>query len=190
MKLLAALTLLLPAVHVAALSGNFGLRIGPNHGDAVVIKSPENPLLYVVDTSVGGGPEERFEWIDNDTLIDQDKKFVQVGGEDNLSARLHKWDVLGFYIDEKNKLKTNDKNKEFYICPPNGRGKKLLKLSSFAWPDCEKVDVYQFFWVVRSVLCVGGNSSSIAQHEFFLFSIPKRGFLGEVRVFWMRHQIL
>ncbi|RKP29383.1 hypothetical protein METBISCDRAFT_24268 [Metschnikowia bicuspidata] len=153
MKLLAALTLLLPAVHVAALPGidivalpgNFGLRIGPNSDDPVVVKSPEHPEYYVVDESVRGGTALRFELGDNNILIDQDKKSVIVDDLGDLRVGLDvKLATSGFFFDKDGKLSTlNDVGESFYLCPLSPPGKMKLRLSLYLEPDCQGIDLYK-----------------------------------------------
>ena len=78
MKLLAALTLLLPAVHVAARIEYFGLRTGTQPGAQVVVKSPEYPDYYVVVESGSGVEPERFHWGDENRIVDLDGNAVLV----------------------------------------------------------------------------------------------------------------
>ena len=55
MKLLAVLTLLLPAVHVAAVTPYFYLRAGADVNDPVVVKSREHRGYYVANNSDDAG---------------------------------------------------------------------------------------------------------------------------------------
>ena len=152
MKLLAALTLLLPAVHVAALPGNFGLRIGPNTDDPVVVKSPKKPGYYVIDTSVTDGPAERFEWGDNEILIDQEEKSVFVDHYGDLRVGLDvRWATTGFYFDKEKKLANrNNDEKSWYLCPSGEAGIKTLQFTLSDVPDCKSIDLYEILRFERS----------------------------------------
>lgn len=145
MKLLGALGLLLPAVQVAALPGNFGLRIGPNVDDPVVVKSPNYPDYYIVDTSVRGGPALKFEFGPKDILIDQDDKSVFVDRFDQVTVSLDiEMATLGFFFDKEDRLRLRgDDTDDFYVCELDGSGKKSLRFTSYIYPDCEEVEIYK-----------------------------------------------
>ena len=157
MKLLAALALLLPAVHASTTPEKFGLKIGTNPGAAVVVKSLEYPGYYLVDTSVTGGSPLRFEWGANDILHDQDNKYVIVDTFHDLRTGLEEvgdgtgffFDEDRFYFDANNKLAKHINNGEkFYMCPLGGRslnepGLMKLRFTANAEPHCASIDLYK-----------------------------------------------
>jgi len=123
MKVLAALTLLLPAVHVAAISPYFYLRAGEDVNDPVVVKSRDHPGYYVVKDPDEAEPES-FVLGTGDTLIDLTGQAIYIGNENkgDLRAVRHDQGSREFYFDNDGELKKRDSNgEEFYLCTWGGR---------------------------------------------------------------------
>ena len=149
MKLLAALTFLLPAVHVAARIEYFGLRTGTQPGAQVVVKSPEYPDYYVVVESGSGVEPERFHWGDENRIVDLDGNAVLVDDRDNqyLHVSLIENATPGFTFDELDQLvKEDDQGEMWFLCPIGGdaNGRRLLRLSAYQdMNNCPQTSVYQ-----------------------------------------------
>ena len=148
MKFLAALTFLLPAVHVAAKPETFGLRTGTQLGAPVVVKSQEHPEYYVVVEFGRGVEPERFHWGPERKIIDLDGDAVLVDEEDNEYLRVSQIEnaTPGFTFDELNQLvKVNDQGEIWFLCPIGGdaNGQRLLRFSGYQDVDCSETSVYK-----------------------------------------------
>ena len=147
MKLLAALTLLLPAVHAAAVTPHFYLRAGEDVNDPVVVKSPENPFHYIVVFSGSGVAPEEFHLGAGGTIIDLDGYAVLVDENDDEYLHISLTDKAtgGFSFDEEGELeKTPNDGEEWYLCIIVGdENKKLLRYSVYNAPMCEETEVYR-----------------------------------------------
>ena len=145
MKLLAALTLLLPAVHVAARREYFGLKTGPHVGAPVVVKSPEYPEYYVVESGSGVVPE-RFHWGDEHIIVDLAGKAVLVDRTDDgyLHISLINNATPGFSFDDEDALvKNDDQGEMWFLCPVEGdANKNKLRFSIYTDLTCDTIDLY------------------------------------------------
>jgi len=147
MKFLAALTFLLPAVHVAASIEYFGLRTGTQPGARVVVKSPEDPNYYVVVDSGSGVVPERFRWGPERIIIDLNGKAVLVDRRDDdyLHAAPIEKGTEGFDFDCEGALvKNDDQGEMWFLCPVEGdANKKKLRFSIYYDFDCEEINLYK-----------------------------------------------
>ena len=127
MKLLAALTFLLPAVHAVPVREEFGLIIGAHIGM----------------TRYEGFRPERFKWGPNGKILNEDGQGVFV---DDNTGELG-WTLIdnatsGFYLDEEDKLAKNYDERSWYLCPLD-HGYKKMRFSINGDPDCEAIDIYK-----------------------------------------------
>ena len=135
MKLLAALPLLLPAVH-AMLCEDFTLNVvADEYNNAVVLKSLDYPGYYAVNTL--GGPGVIFKFGNDNILVDSDQVSLIVDEfGDMREALTGEKPTTGFFFDNYNlKLASGD----FYACRLLQPG--ILGLRVGYQQDCTKVEL-------------------------------------------------
>ena len=146
MKLLASLTLLLPALHVAADTQYFGLRTGTQLGAPVVVKSRENNFSYHVVYSGSGVEPEQFHFGAGGTIIDLDGDEVLLNpNTGDFINTLTDDGTRGFYFDADGKLaKHNGDGKKWYLCHLLClNGFEFLQFSNNREGLCEETEVYR-----------------------------------------------
>ena len=139
MKLVAALSFLLAAVHANIVGDDFTLLVKEGDITGVVLKCPGKQTYYVVNNL--DDSREIFK-LKNEQLVDHEQVGLIVDEYGEMRATMgNELPTIGFAFDHANNLKLQNKvlGTDFYVCRLMMPGIAILRVG----PDvgCDKVDI-------------------------------------------------